>query len=253
MNFKTKRARQGGSPSLAPAPHQISINQELISMLPNNQLISKKRNATQSSTTPSPWYTHQDFCIFGYELSIANDTTVHSFLKPHPFFMWLLKHKAEKLFWDSLAKCCPMLPFYGHKNAINTFLSPPPSGAPTATFIVVGHDLTGNLRAVGCNWINPSQGALKQQASQDFFGIYDQLNTDNQKYNHICSEAFNRMTSTERKLLQEVEYECYKYGTMPIVIVALDDELGPLFAISPALIKTHGSCDFSCDFVGEIL
>jgi hypothetical protein len=61
------------------------------------------------------------------------------------------------------------------------------------------------------------------------------------------------MTSNEVARLRQVKYEAEKIGTMPVVMVALDQESGPHFAIDTAVIKPWGSCDYAYEFAGEIL
>lgn len=211
-----------------------------------------KAGEQQKKISNSPWITQKQHSIFGYELSLAQDTTVHQSMPPHVFFAWLIKNKGEKLLFDALATCCPLFPTLGYKGVPALYIAPPPSGYPTAAFIVMGHDSTGKLRAVGCNWVNPNQGPQNKSKVADFFTTYDWLSESSSKQDFIRTEVLNRMTSNERTLLNEAAYVADKFNTMPIVVMALT-KTGALFAIDIATIRPYGSCDYTLEFTGEIV
>jgi hypothetical protein len=212
---------------------------------------SGKTASSRRNNTQSPWITHRDHHTFGYELSIAKDNLPHPNWRPHPFFAWVLKNNTESKMLDALAACCPVFPAIGYRNTPFTYLAPPPSGlVQTVVYIVLGHDSHGKLRAVGCNYESTH---LSQQPSPDFFRKFDSLIQKADKAEYIKREVCSRMTSNEASLLKQAKYEAEKIGTMPVVMVALDQESGPHFAIDTAVIKPWGSCDYAYEFAGEIL
>jgi hypothetical protein len=206
----------------------------------------------QRKISNSPWITKKQHSTFGHELSIAEDKTVHQYMRPHPFFSWVDKVNGEKLLFNALATCCPLFPTFGYKGIPALYIAPPPSGDPSATFIVMGHDRAGKLRAVGSNYVNTNQGPRNSSTSSDFFTTYDWLSDDTSQYDFIRTEVLNRMTSKERTLLNEATYVADKFNTMPIVAMALTKS-GPLFAIDSAIIRPYGSCDYTFEFTGEVV
>jgi hypothetical protein len=247
---KTKRARPDGSPRLAPTSKTNNINKELIAMLHINSS-SGKTAVSHINNKQSPWITERAHHIFGYELSIAKDNSSDPYWRPHPFFSWILTNNADNILLDALAQCCPVFPGIGYKGVPFVYLTPPPSGSINAVaYVVIGHDSIGMLRAVGCNYESTHRN---QQPSADFFGGFDLLTRKDDKAEYIKTEACSRMTSNEVGCLEQMQYESRKYGTTPIVLVALDKESGPYFAIDTAVIKPWGSCNSSYEFAGEIL
>ncbi len=220
-------------------------------MLANKQIFCKN-NQQQINLKKSPWFTHKQHSVFGHELSIAQDTTVHKYMQPHPFFKWLAKNKGETILFSTLAACCPLFSAIGYKGIPALYIAPPPSGQPSATFIVIGHDRVGKIRAVGSNHVNTSQGPRNSSISSDFFTTYDWLSDDTSQYDFIRTEVLNRMTSNERTLLNEATYVADKFNTMPIVVMALT-KTGALFAIDIATIRPYGSCDYTLEFTGEVV
>jgi len=206
----------------------------------------------QKKISNSPWITQKQHSVFGYELSLAQDTTVHQYMPPHLFFAWLAKNKGEKLLFSALATYCPLFPTLGYKGIPALYIAPPPSGQPSATFIVIGHDRVGKLRAVGSNHVDTSQGSRNNSISSDFFTTYDWLSDDTSQYDFIRTEVLNRMTSNDRNLLNEATYVADKFNTMPIVVMALT-KTGALFAIDSAMIRPYGSCDYTFEFTGEVV
>ena len=220
-------------------------------MLAKNQQFCKT-NQQQIKHKTSPWFTHERHSVFGHEVSIAQDATVHQFMPPHPFFEWLTKNKGENLLLSALATLCPLFPTIGHKGVPALYIAPPPSGYPTAAFIVMGHDSTGKLRAVGCNWVNSNQGPQNKSKVADFFTTYDWLSESSSKQDFIRTEVLNRMASNERTLLKEVTYIADMFNTMPVVVMALTKNRA-LFAIDKAMIRPYGAPDYSFEFVGEVI
>lgn len=249
MTSQTKRARQGCSPHPAHLPHKFDLKKELTAMLHINPQ-SGKTDSSRRNNNQSPWITQRDHHIFGYELSIAKDNLPHPDWKPHPFFDWVLKNNAENKMLDSLAACCPVFPAIGYQNTPFTYLAPPPSGlVQTVVYIVIGHDSCVRLRAVGCNY---ESMPWNQSPTADFFSGFDSLSSKRDIPSYITSECRARMTSIEEARLRQVKYEAEKIGTMPVVIMALDMQEGPLFAIDVAAIKPWGSCDSTYEFAGEV-
>ena len=247
---KTKRARTDGSPRLAPTLKPTNMNKELITMLQIN-LRSGKTAVNQIDKKQSPWIAERAHHIFGYELSIAKEKSSHPDWKPHPFFSWILKNNADNILLDALAQCCPVFPDIGYKGVPFVYLTPPPSGSINAVaYVVIGRDSNGKLRAVGCNYESMHRS---RQPSADFFSGFDLLTRKDDKAEYIKTEACSRMTSKDLGCLEQMQYESRKYGTMPVVLVALDKKFGPHFAIDTAVIKPWGSCNSSYEFAGEIL
>jgi len=220
-------------------------------MLSVNTKLGKASHSKTPVTKISPWITERAHHIFGHELSIAKDNLTHPDWKPHPFFAWIHKNKAEAKMLDSLVAFCPTFPSTGYKGRTFLYLSPPPSGlVQTVVYIVIGHDSQGKLRAVGCNY---ESVLSNQRPTADFFFGFDALTRDRDIPSYITSECISRMTSNDEDRLRQVKYESEKIGTMPVVMVALDRETGSHFAIDVAAIKTWGSCDYSYEFSGEVL
>lgn len=220
-------------------------------MLANKPTFCKNSKHKNKHKT-SPWFTHKHHSIFSHELSIAEDKTVHEYIRPLPFFEWVGKNKGEKLLFDALATCCPLFPTLGYKGVPALYIAPPPSGFPTVAFIVMGQDYTGKLRAVGSNYINTSQGSRNKSISSDFFATYDWLSDDSSRHDFIRTEVLNRMTGNERSLLKDATFTADKFNTMPVVVMALTKN-GALFAIDSAMIRPYGSCDYAFEFTGEVV
>ena len=250
MTLQIKRARQGCNPNPAHLPHKFDHIKELPAMLHINSQSGKvapgRRNNNQS-----PWITQRGHHIFGYELSIAKDNLPHPDWRPHPFFAWVLKNNAESKMLDALAVFCPVFPAIGYRDTPFAYLAPPPSGlVQTVVYIVVGHDSSGRLRAVGCNY---ESMPMNQGPTADFFSGFDCLSRERDIPSYITSECISRMTSNDEDRLRQVKYESEKIGTMPVVMVALDKRNGSHFAIDVAVIRLWGSCDYSYEFAGEVL
>ena len=211
-----------------------------------------KASGQQKRISNSPWIKHKHHSVFGHELSIAKDKTVHEYMRPHPLFLWVVKVKGGGLLFNALATCCPLFPVLGYKGAAALYIAPPPSGYPTAVFVVIGQDCTGKLRAVGSNHINTNRGSSNKSISGDFFATYDCISDDSSRQDFIRSEVLNRMTSNEHSLLKDAEYIADKFNTMPIVVMALTKN-GALFAIDSAMIRPYGSCDYAFEFTGEVV
>ena len=220
-------------------------------MLHINSNASKTVICRTNNKKQSPWIIEKDHHIFGHELSIAKDTSVHRIWKPLPFFTWIHKNKAEAKMLDSLVAFCPTFPSTGYKGRTFLYLSPPPSGlVQTVVYIVIGHDSKGKLRAVGCNYESvPSH----HRPTADFFSGFDALTHDRDIPSYITAECTSRMTSNDEDRLRQVKHESEKIGVMPVVMVALDKTTGSHFAIDVAVIKLWGSCDYSYEFAGEVL
>jgi len=250
MTLQIKRARQGCSPNPAHLPYEFNLNKKVTDMLHINSQSSKAASSRRNNNQ-SPWITQRGHHIFGYELSIAKDNLPHPDWRPHPFFAWVLKNNAESKMLDALAACCPVFPAIGYRDAPFAYLAPPPSGLVQAvTYIVLGHDSCRKLRAVGCNYESMS---LNKAPTADFFSGFDSLSSERDIPSYISSECSARMTSIEVARLRQVKHEAEKIGTMAVVLVVLDQESGPYFAIDIAVIKPWGSCDSSYEFAGEVL
>jgi hypothetical protein len=248
---KIKKSQTGLQPKSSSNHPTNSIFIGGYDMLANKPFFCKA-NEQNKRISNSPWMTHKHHSVFGYELSIAEDKTVHQYMGPHPFFEWIDKNKGGKLLFDALATCCPLFPTLGYKGVPALYIAPPPSGFPTAAFIVMGQDHTGKLRAVGSNYINTNQGSRNKSISGDFFATYDWLSDDSSRHDFIRTEVLNRMTSNERSLLKDATFTADKFNTMPVVVMALTKN-GALFAIDSAMIRPYGSCDYAFEFTGEVV
>lgn len=251
MTPQTKRARQGCSPHPAHLPHKFGLNKELIVMLHINSQ-SGKTASSSSNNNQSPWITQRERHIFGYELSIAEDHTCHSFMKPHPLFAWIHANKLNATLFDVLAKLCPLHPVISYRGQTALWLSNPPSGSGNTVGIIIGRDKSNRLRIIGTNFMNsPTRSSARP--TQCIFDAYDSLSDNDLKiYRLIENEISARMTSNEIKIAAAIEHEAFKYRTMPIYILVIDGEHSYL-AIDTAMVSGNYPSDMSYEFAGELV
>lgn len=252
MNFKTKRARQGGSPNLALTPYKSNINKELILMVSTNRKLGKTSHRKTSVKTLSPWKTHRNNSIFGYEMSIAEDQSCHQYLTPDPLFTWLNANKLNSVLFDVLEKLCPLYPVVSYYNQTSMWFAPPPSGSGNTVGIIIGRDKSNRLRIIGTNFMN-RPGRSTNTPHECVFEAFD-THTGNALaiYKLIQNEISARMTSVEVATSKIIGHEAYKYRTMPIYILVIDGDRS-YFAIDTAVISGDYPSDMSYEFAGEIL
>jgi hypothetical protein len=251
MNLKTERARQGGSPSLAPTPNQSNIKKELTAMVSINSKLSKVVSNTSTATQPSPWITRKEDSVFGYEMSIAEDPSCHTFIKPNPLFVWLNANKLNTALFDVLAKLCPLYPVVSNRGHTSIWLSPPPSGSGNTVGIIIGRDKSNQLRIIGTNFMNCPASSINSP-SECVFEAFDALGDSALAiYRLIENEISARMTSNELKISEQIEEEAYKYRTMSIYLLVIDGE-NSYFAIDTALVLGDHPSDMSFEYAGEL-
>lgn len=252
MNFKTKRARQGCSPSLAPTPNQSVIKKELAIMVSTNSQLSKVVRSKDKSRNSSPWITHRNNSVFGYEMGIAEDPSCHWFSKPHPLFHWLNENNLNSALFDVLAKLSPLHPVVSYNGHTSLWLSPPPSGSGNAVGIIIGRDKSNQVRIIGTNFMNCPAGSINTP-NACVFEAFDALAGNTLAiYRLIENEISSRMTSEEVGISKVIEHEAYKYRTMPIYILAIDGDKS-YFGIDTAVVSGDHPSDMSYEFAGEIL
>jgi len=253
MTTKIKRARQGGNPNLALTnPSNMTRNKEAFYMLANNSNLSKlARHQRSNQKSSSPWITHQAGSIFGYELSIAKDQSVHDYWKPDPFFSWIHANNAEDILFRALIKLAPLHPVVSYQGDTSIWVSPPPSGSGNTVGIIIGKDKLGGIRLIGSNLISTPDNSrgLPDENIFDSFALKEYWRDKN---NFIQEQIGLRMTSDEARISIVVEKEAQKYRTMAIYILAITDS-GNYFAIDTAVVDGNYPSDMSNEFVGEIL
>jgi len=242
MRSKSKRARQGCNPNLALTPHQANTNKEFNAMLPKNIRLSKA----------SPWITHRNNSVFGYEMGIAEDLSCHWLSKPHPLFQWLNENNLNNTLFDVLAKLSPLHPVVSYNGHTSLWLSPPPSGAGNVIGIIIGRDKSNQLRIIGTNFMNSPGGSINTP-NACVFEAFDALDGNTLSiYRLIENEISSRMTSEDLEISKVIEHEAYKYRTMPIYILAIDGDKS-YFGIDTAVVTGDYPSDLSYEFAGEIL
>jgi hypothetical protein len=253
MILKTNRAKQDGNPGLALTnSSNITRSKEAICMLANKIDLNKSAQRLGSpQKTTSPWITHRNNNVFGYEMSIVEDPICRSFSTPHPLFIWLDANKLNSVLFDVLAKLCPLHPVVSYKGYVSLWLSPPPSGSDNAVGIIIGRDKSKHLRIIGTNFMAKPTGS--NRPSECVFEAFDALDGNPLAiYRLITNEIHARMTSEEVKISRIIENEAYKYRTMPIYILVIDGEKS-YFGIDTAVVTGDYPSDMSYEFAGELL
>jgi hypothetical protein len=253
MTTKLKRARQGGNPNLALTnPSNITRNKEAINMLANNSNLSKlTRHQRSTQKSSSPWIAHQTGSIFGYELSIAKDQSVHDYWKPDPLFLWVHSNNVEDILFRALIKLAPLHPVVSYQGDTSVWVSPPPSGSGNTVGIIIGKDKFGTIRLIGTNLMS-TPGNSSGLPEQNIFDSFDLIEYELAKSIFIQKQIGLRMTSDEVCNSRIIEREARKYRTMAIYILAITDG-GNLFAIDTAAVDGNYPSDMSKEFAGKIL
>ena len=220
-------------------------------MLSINTALGKVPRKKNLVTTVSPWITHRDNSVFGYEMSIVEDPSCQEFLKSDPLFMWLDANKLNSSLFDVLAKLCPLHPVNSYYGQTSLWLSPPPSGSCNTVGIIIGKDATNCIRIIGTNFMNNPARSINKP-NQSVFEVYDSLGNNSSEISQLIeNEISSRMTSHELKISKIIEDEAYKYRTMPVYILVIDG-IKSYFAIEVALVTGDYPSDMSYEFAGEI-
>lgn len=251
MILKTKRARQGCSPSLAPTPNQSVIKKELAIMVSTNSQLSKVVRTKDNTSKPSPWITHRQNSVFGHEISIAEDPSYQLFTPSDPLFVWINANKLNTTLLNVLAKLCPLHPVVSYRGDISLWLSPPPSGSDNTVGIIIGRDKSNRLRIIGTNFMNSPTRSINTP-SECVFEAFDALGGNALAiYRLIENEISARMTSAEVSASKIIEHEAYKYRTMSIYILVIDGDKS-YFGIDTAVVTGDYPSDMSYEFAGEL-
>ena len=252
MKRQMKRARQGGNPNLALIPYKSIINKELIHMVSTNKKLCKTSHRKTPVKTISPWKTHRNNSVFGYEMSIAEDQSCHQYLKPNPLFMWLDANKLNSVLFDVLERLCPLHPVVSYFGQTSLWLATPPSGSGNTVGIIIGRDKSNRLRIIGTNFMS-SPGRSINTPNECVFEAFDAHDGNALAiYRLIENEISARMTSEEVEISKIIEHEAYKYRTMPIYILVIDGDKS-YFGIDTAVVSGDHPSDMTYEFAGEIL
>lgn len=222
-------------------------------MLANKINLSKSvQHSGEANKTSSPWTTHRNNSVFGYEMSLVEDRSSHWPLIPDPLFNWLDKNNLTKTLLGVLEKLCPLHPVVSYKGYVSLWLSPPPSGAGNTVGIIIGRDKSSRLRIIGTNFMN-NPTKLSNRPSECVFEAFDALGGQELAiYRLITNEIGARMTSEEVKISNIIEREACKYRTMPIYILVIDGDKS-YFGIDTAVVTGDYPSDMSYEFAGELL
>lgn len=253
MSLKRKRARQGCHPNLAPTPNKSTISKESIAMLPKNSGVSKATRKNCVSTKQSPWITHRDNSVFGLEMRIAEEANYSNIPEPNPLFVWLNENNLNSDLFKALDKLCPLHPVVSYNGNTSLWLSPPPSGSGNTVGIIIGKDISGQLRIIGTNFMNNPDRRFTCKPSKNIFEDFDAIfNSPLSIYNLIENEINSRMTSEVVAISKIIEREAFKYRTMPIYILLIDGDKS-YFAIDTAVVSGDYPSDMSYEFAGEVV
>lgn len=206
----------------------------------------------------SPWITHRDNSAFGYEMSIAEDKTCHSYKTPHPLFSWIDKNGMNTKLFEVLATFCPLHPLISYHGETSVWLSPP-YGIGNVVGIICGRDENNNIRIIGSNSIFSPNNLINKQSqyvinsSHAIFNQYDLIKNNTQDVIRlISSEIYSRMDSVELARSARAEDEAYKFSTVPIHILVIDGQES-FIAIDTAVVTGNNPSNLSLEFTGEIL
>lgn len=241
MTYKTKRASQGCNAKLAPTRGQII-----------NKILGKAHRFQEVTMPISPWVTHRNNSIFGYEMSIVEDLSCHQYLYPNPLFSWLDANKLNNVLFDVLAKLCPLHPVVSYYGQPSLWLAPPPSGSGNTVGIIIGRDKSNRLRIIGTNFMNNPTRSFNRP-SECVFESFDSLGGQVLAiYRLIENEIGARMTLDEVNISELIESEAYKYRTMAIYILVIDENKS-YFGIETAVVTGDYPSDMTYEFAGELL
>ena len=199
------------------------------------------------------WGSHRENSVFGYEASIAEDTSCHEFFKPNPLFIWLEANHLNDSLFKALDKFCPLYPLVSYYGQPSIWLSPPPSGAGNTVGIIIGRDSSNRLRIIGSNFINNPAGSINVP-TKSFFDTYDSLGGSSLAISRLIeNEISSRMTEDNFKRAKEIEDEAFKFRTMPIYILVIDDGSTYLGMDVALVTASRRPSDMSYEYAGEII
>ena len=214
--------------------------------------MDKKTNAISYERT-SPWLRANAESVLHYELELAQENSDHPGYRPLEIFKWIEDNNAKEVLFRALAKLAPMFPVRAYRGDIAAWTSPPPSGAGTKIFLVVGNTKGNKIRAVGGNYFNrPTPKSFENTSSQAFFSRFDIERHDRDKYRLIAETIEKSIAVLEPGEQFHCEIECERFHTMPLYLVILAEN--KTFAIAtPVVIQGERPTDFSFEFCGELL
>ena len=253
MTTKTKRARQGYSPSLAPIPHKSKINKELNSMLTKKQSVSKASSKNSQNNLQPSWKSFGDNSQFGHEIAIAANPDIYLPSQPIPLFTWLRQNKLNADLYIALDTLCPLFPLTAYGDIPSIWVSPPPSGASNTVGIIFGRDNLNQLRVIGTNFMSDPANSINSP-TPSLFEAFDLLSNNSlQQSRLIENEISSRMTDEEFETAKEIEEQAFVFRVMPVYLMAID---GDSTYIAIGLAKAYPLCrpsNMNIEFAGEIL
>jgi hypothetical protein len=253
MSPKTKRARQGGNPNLAPTPNQFAINKESCTMVTKNTATIKRATNGQANKTITSWSSHGKNSVFGYEMSIAADPTCHGFLPPNPLFTWLKVNNLNNHLYKALDLLCPLFPVNCYPDQPSIWLSPPPSGAGNSVGIIIVRDNHNCLKMYGTNFMSDPTRAVNTPNPHLLNALNLMAGNSMGTSRLIEDEISAQMTSGNYERAKEIESEAFKFRTMSVYILVIDGAktyMGMDVAIATAARRPS---DMSYEFAGEIV
>lgn len=189
------------------------------------------------------------------EIGYASDPCPPYYL-PLELFTSLKKNSAIELLLRGLDKFAPLYPCLAYRGEASLWLSPPPSGSGNSVYIVVGKDMFGQMRLVGCNYFDqlmpPSNN--KKFDFKNFFRTYDSIckchRHDHERLIRDAIEAAS--TSAVWCATDQTNLISDLTQTMPIYLLVIDEERA-LFQTFPAIANGNHPADFSFEFIGEVV
>lgn len=188
------------------------------------------------------------------EISYAKDP-YPPYFTPSEIFSWLKNNSATKLLLKGLDKFAPLYPCLAYGGAASAWLSPPPSGSGNSVYIVVGKDIFGKVRLIGCNYFDEiSSPSNKKFDYANFFITFD---SSCKCYRHdrekLIREAVeSACTSPTWATTKQTNRVSESAKTMPVYLLIIDDGK-PLFQTFPAITYGNHPTDFSFEFMGEVV
>lgn len=201
------------------------------------------------------WSDTQCRSLLHDEISYAEDPCP-PYCSPLEIFSWLKTNSATPLLFRGLDKFAPLFPCVSYQNTVSVWLSPPPSGAGNAIYIVVGKDMFGKTRLVGCNYFDQITEPSNNR-NFDFANFFIKYDSSCTCYRHdretlIRSAIQAACTRDEWSATKKTNLVSESTQTMPVYLLVID-EGKPLFQTFPAIANGNHPADFSFEFIGEVL
>jgi len=250
---KTKRARQGGTPNLAPTPHQSTINKESKQMLTRNKKLSKSLHKQSTQLAHPTWKSFGDNSVFGLEMSIAKNPDLHWPSQPLPLFTWLCANRLYDDLYKALDHYCKLFPLRSDGGMPSIWASPPPSGAGNTVGIIFGRDASNQLRVIGTNFMSDPARSVNSP-NPSLFQEFDSVSNSSLQQSRLIEIEINaRMTVVDFEMAKKIEEQAFEFRVMPVYIMAIDGDNTYLgIGLAKAYPQIRPS-DMDREFAGEIL